>query len=83
MERTIEYWTALVIANPFDGEAHAELARLQFDSGEFAPAREAAATAAELGAGEFGEMVLLDARCAARLGQTEEARDLLVEAMAA
>jgi hypothetical protein len=83
MERTIEYWTALVTANPFDGEAHAELARLQFDSDEFAPTREAAETAAELGAGEFGEMVLLAARCAARLGQTEEARDLLVEAMAA
>ncbi len=71
------------MANPFDGEARAELARQCFAAGEIAAARELAETAAELGAGEFGEMALLAARCAARLGQIEEARDLLAEAMAA
>jgi hypothetical protein len=83
MERTIEHMSAPEVrANPFDGEAQAELARQLFASGDVTAARELAETAAELGAGEFGEMSLLAARCAARLGQIEEARDLLIDAMA-
>lgn len=83
VDRTIEQMTARVAANPFDAGAWADLARLRFTTGEIAQAREAAETAAELGAGAFGEMTLLAARCAARLGQIEDARDLLVDAMAA
>ncbi|HET9660393.1 MAG TPA: hypothetical protein VFP05_08675 [Thermomicrobiales bacterium] len=83
MDRTVEQLTARVAANPFDGEAQAELARRRFAAGDVAAARELAEAAAELGAGEFGELLLLAARCAGRLGQIEEARNLLVDAMAA
>ncbi len=83
MDRTMEHWKRSIAANPFDGNAHAELARLRFATGEIAEARNLAEAGAELEAGEFGELTVLAARCAARLGQIEEARDLLVEAMAA
>lgn len=82
MDCSIDRLQARVAQNPFDGEAHAALAHHRFTNGDAATAWTLAETAAGLGAGEFGEMSLLAARCAAQLGQLEEARDLLVDAMA-
>ncbi|MCA9860668.1 MAG: hypothetical protein KC438_13150 [Thermomicrobiales bacterium] len=67
--------------NPYDAGAQAALAHALFDAGKFADARDKALLAAELGAGEFGELVLLAARCALRMDAVDEAGELLRDAL--
>ena len=78
MEPTLDELTAAWKANPVHPAPIAALAQGLFAAGDYPGTVEAALRAAELGAGEYGEMALLAARAARRAGDRESAVHLLV-----
>jgi hypothetical protein len=81
VKRSIAQLQAAVEANPVHPTLAAELAQALFAAGDYEGATGAALLASGLGAGEPGELALLAARCALRMGENELAEELLFTAM--
>lgn len=82
MTASIDRLRARLHANPFDADAHASLAAELLATNDPRGAFDAAMTAGALGAGAFGEMTVLAARSAVRIGNLAAARDLVMQALA-
>lgn len=77
MSDSIEQLIAAAEANPVHPESWGALAQALFASGDFPGTVQAALHAAELGYGEFGEMMVLASRAAIRDGQIDSASELM------
>ena len=81
MTASIDDLLARRVANPFDADTAKALAYAHNEAGDYADAADVALTAEELGAGEFGEMAVLAARCTVQAGELDAATDLLMHAL--